>query len=239
MAKGKSALALALKKKIGSNDEIQKVSHWIDSGFPPLNKAISGRYDGGFPSGRIVEIFGPPSAGKTFLATAVAAQRLLDKEVDRIIVTRPVLQAEEDLGFLPGDMAEKFAPFFRPVYDVLQKRLGASFLEYCLKPEVAKVEIAPFAYMRGRTFENAVVILDEAQNVTASQMKMFLTRMGENVTVIVNGDITQCDLPGHVKSGLEDALQRFQPSRQVGLIKFTAEDCVRSELCKVALQAYL
>lgn len=177
--------------------------------------------------------------GKTFLATAVAAQRLLDKEVDRIIVTRPVLQAEEDLGFLPGDMAEKFAPFFRPVYDVLQKRLGASFLEYCLKPEVAKVEIAPFAYMRGRTFENAVVILDEAQNVTASQMKMFLTRMGENVTVIVNGDVTQCDLPGNVKSGLEDALQRFQPSRQVGLIEFTAEDCVRSDLCKVALQAYL
>ncbi|OYI98633.1 phosphate starvation protein PhoH [Klebsiella pneumoniae subsp. pneumoniae] len=182
---------------------------------------------------------GEAGCGKTFLATAVAAQRLLDKEVERIIVTRPVLQAEEDLGFLPGDMAEKFAPFFRPVYDVLQKRLGASFLEYCLKPEVAKVEIAPFAYMRGRTFENAVVILDEAQNVTASQMKMFLTRMGENVTVIVNGDVTQCDLPGHVKSGLEDALQRFQPSRQVGLIEFTAEDCVRSELCKVALQAYL
>lgn len=182
---------------------------------------------------------GEAGCGKTFLATAVAAQRLLDKEVERIIVTRPVLQAEEDLGFLPGDMAEKFAPFFRPVYDVLQKRLGASFLEYCLKPEVAKVEIAPFAYMRGRTFENAVVILDEAQNVTASQMKMFLTRMGENVTVIVNGDVTQCDLPGHVKSGLEDALQQLQPSRQVGLIKFTAEDCVRSELCKVALQAYL
>ncbi|WP_446914844.1 PhoH family protein, partial [Klebsiella pneumoniae] len=106
------------------------------------------------------------------------------------------LQADEDLGFLPGDVGEKFAPYFRPVYDVLQKRLGASFLEYCLKPEIAKVEIAPFAYMRGRTFENGVVILDEAQNVTPSQMKMFLTRMGENVTVIVNGDVTQCDLPG-------------------------------------------
>ncbi|WP_404328065.1 phosphate starvation-inducible protein PhoH [Klebsiella pneumoniae] len=176
---------------------------------------------------------GEAGCGKTFLATAVAAQRLLDKEVERIIVTRPVLQAEEDLGCL-----QKFAPFFRPVYDVLQKRLGASFLEYCLKPEVAKVEIAPFAYMRGRTFENAVVILDEAQNVTASQMKMFLTRMGENVTVIVNGDVTQCDLPGNVKSGLEDALQRFQPSPGRAR-EFTAEDCVRSELCKVALQAYL
>lgn len=181
---------------------------------------------------------GEAGCGKTYLSTAVAAQRLLDKEVDRIIVTRPVLQADEDLGFLPGDMGEKFAPFFRPVYDVLKKRLGGSFLEYCLKPEVAKVEIAPFAYMRGRTFENAVVILDEAQNVTASQMKMFLTRMGENVTVIVNGDLTQCDLPREVKSGLEDALSRFSPSHSVGVIEFTAEDCVRSELCQVALRAY-
>lgn len=181
---------------------------------------------------------GEAGCGKTYLAAATAAQRLLDKEVDKIIVTRPVLQAEEDLGFLPGDMAEKFAPFFRPVYDVLQKRLGGSFLEYCLKPEVGKVEIAPFAYMRGRTFENAFVILDEAQNVTASQMKMFLTRMGENVTVIVNGDITQCDLPCNVKSGLEDALERFKTSSHVGLIEFTTEDCVRSDLCKVALEAY-
>ncbi|AXD22153.1 phosphate starvation-inducible protein PhoH [Salmonella enterica subsp. enterica] len=181
---------------------------------------------------------GEAGCGKTYLAAAVAAQRLLNKEVDKIIVTRPVLQADEDLGFLPGDMSEKFAPFFRPVYDVLQKRLGGSFLEYCLKPEVAKVEIAPFAYMRGRTFENAVVILDEAQNVTASQMKMFLTRMGENVTVIVNGDITQCDLPGSVKSGLEDAMERFKPSEYVGRIEFESEDCVRSELCKIALEAY-
>ena len=155
---------------------------------------------------------GEAGCGKTYLAAAVAAQRLLDKEVGKIIVTRPVLQAEEDLGFLPGDMSEKFAPFFRPVYDVLQKRLGGSFLEYCLKPEVAKVEIAPFAYMRGRTFENAVVI--------------------------VNGDVTQCDLPGNVKSGLEDALERFKPSSHVGLIEFATEDCVRSELCKVALEAY-
>ncbi|EPN9334078.1 phosphate starvation-inducible protein PhoH [Cronobacter sakazakii] len=181
---------------------------------------------------------GEAGCGKTYLAAAVAAQRLLNKEVDKIIVTRPVLQADEDLGLLPGDMSEKFAPFFRPVYDVLQKRLGGSFLEYCLKPEVAKVEIAPFAYMRGRTFENAVVILDEAQNVTVSQMKMFLTRMGENVTVIVNGAITQCDLPGSVKSGLEEAMERFKPSDYVGRIEFESEDCVRSELCKIALEAY-
>ncbi len=181
---------------------------------------------------------GDAGCGKTFLSSALAAERLWNKEVDKIIVTRPVLQADEDLGFLPGDVAEKFAPYFRPVYDVLQKRLGASFLEYCLKPQVAKVEIAPFAYMRGRTFENAFVILDEAQNVTPSQMKMFLTRIGENCTVIVNGDVTQCDLPNKASNGLADALTRFGVDDQVDLIQFTVDDCVRSEICQKALFAY-
>lgn len=181
---------------------------------------------------------GEAGCGKTFISAALAADALLSKEVDKIVVTRPVLQADEDLGFLPGDVAEKFAPYFRPVYDVLQKRLGGGFLEYCLKPQVAKVEIAPFAYMRGRTFENAFVILDEAQNVTINQMKMFLTRIGENCTVVVNGDVTQCDLPANVPCGLEDALERFQQSDSVGLIEFDVEDCVRSDICKIALQAY-
>ncbi|ACS85359.1 phosphate starvation-inducible protein PhoH [Musicola paradisiaca] len=181
---------------------------------------------------------GEAGCGKTFLSTAKAAEALLHKEVEKIIVTRPVLQVEEDLGFLPGDIAEKFAPYFRPVYDVLQRRLGASFLQYCLRPEIAKVEIAPFAYMRGRTFENAVVILDEAQNVTVNQMRMFLTRLGENVTVIVNGDITQCDLPVGAISGLSDALARFQEDDMVGIVTFDKEDCVRSELCQRALFAY-
>ncbi|MBX9444393.1 phosphate starvation-inducible protein PhoH [Dickeya chrysanthemi] len=181
---------------------------------------------------------GEAGCGKTFLSAAKAAEALLHKEVDRIIVTRPVLQAEEDLGFLPGDMAEKFAPYFRPVYDVLQRRLGSSFLQYCLRPEIAKVEIAPFAYMRGRTFENAVVILDEAQNVTVNQMKMFLTRLGESVTVIVNGDITQCDLPAGVKSGLQDALERFAEDAMISIVTFGKGDCVRSELCQRTLVAY-
>ncbi|CRL59883.1 PhoH-like ATP-binding protein [Proteus vulgaris] len=181
---------------------------------------------------------GEAGCGKTFLSTAMAADALINKDIERIIVTRPVLQADEDLGFLPGDIAEKFAPYFRPVYDVLVKRLGASFLQYCLRPEIGKVEIAPFAYMRGRTFENAFVILDEAQNVTVNQMKLFLTRMGENVTVVVNGDITQCDLPSHINSGLADALIRFEANNQIGVIKFTQEDCVRSTLCQHVLAAY-
>ncbi|AJI96005.1 phoH-like family protein [Yersinia ruckeri] len=181
---------------------------------------------------------GEAGCGKTYISAAKAAEALIHKEIDRIIVTRPVLQADEDLGFLPGDISEKFAPYFRPVYDILLRRLGSSFMQYCLRPEIGKVEIAPFAYMRGRTFENAVVILDEAQNVTASQMKMFLTRLGENVTVIVNGDITQCDLPRGVKSGLSDAMERFSEDEMIGIIRFDKQDCVRSALCQRTLNAY-
>lgn len=182
---------------------------------------------------------GEAGCGKTWLSAAMAAMALINKDVERIIVTRPVLQADEDLGFLPGNIAEKFAPYFRPVYDVLLKRLGASFMQYCLRPEIGKVEIAPFAYMRGRTFDNAFVILDEAQNVTCAQMKMFLTRLGENVTVVVNGDLSQCDLPSGLSSGLSDALRRFTNDEQVRIVQFSAEDCVRSALCQRALQAYL
>lgn len=181
---------------------------------------------------------GEAGCGKTYMSAAYACERLLSKEIDRIIVTRPVLSADEDLGFLPGDVAEKFAPYFRPVYDVLVKRLGSRYLQYCLKPGIDKVEIAPFAYMRGRSFENAVVILDEAQNTTAQQMKLFLTRIGENCIVIVNGDVTQCDLPPGVKSGLADALTRFHEDDLVGVVRFTKDDCVRSLLCQRALNAY-
>jgi len=189
-------------------------------------------------SKQLIFATGEAGCGKTWISAAKAAEALIHKDVERIIVTRPVLQADEDLGFLPGDISEKFAPYFRPVYDILVKRLGASFMQYCLRPEIGKVEIAPFAYMRGRTFENAVVILDEAQNVTAAQMKMFLTRLGENVTVIVNGDITQCDLPRGVQSGLSDALARFEEDDMVGIVRFTTEDCVRSALCQRTLHAY-
>lgn len=189
-------------------------------------------------SKQLIFATGEAGCGKTWISAAKAAEALIHKDVERIIVTRPVLQADEDLGFLPGDISEKFAPYFRPVYDVLVKRLGASFMQYCLRPEIGKVEIAPFAYMRGRTFENAVVILDEAQNVTAAQMKMFLTRLGENVTVIVNGDITQCDLPSGVQSGLSDALARFEEDEMIGVVRFTKDDCVRSALCQRTLQAY-
>lgn len=181
---------------------------------------------------------GPAGSGKTYIAATKAADALMNKEVARIVVTRPVLQADEDLGFLPGDIHEKFAPFFKPVYEVLLERLGASFLEYCLRPEIGKIVIAPFAYMRGCTFKDAFVILDEAQNVTANQMKLFLTRIGENCTVVVNGDVGQCDLPKHITSGLADALGRFNTGEYVGKVEFLEEDCVRSHICQMALAAY-
>ncbi|MNC03446.1 PhoH-like protein [compost metagenome] len=207
------------------------------SPIAPRNDAQA-QYLNAIESKSLIFATGEAGCGKTWISAAKAAEALIHKDVEKIIVTRPVLQADEDLGFLPGDISEKFAPYFRPVYDVLVKRLGASFMQYCLRPEIGKVEIAPFAYMRGRTFENAVVILDEAQNVTAAQMKMFLTRLGENVTVIVNGDITQCDLPRGVKSGLSDAMARFVEDDMVGIVQFTKDDCVRSALCQRTLNAY-
>ncbi|MER5137323.1 phosphate starvation-inducible protein PhoH [Providencia stuartii] len=243
----------SLRKERAGRYEMASVASFADfTGIEPIGMAKERRdtspitprndaqklYINSIKHKQLIFANGEAGCGKTYISTALAADALINKDINKIIVTRPVLQAEEDLGFLPGDMAEKFAPYFRPVYDVLVKRLGNSFLQYCLRPEIAKVEISPFAYMRGRTFENAIVILDEAQNVTASQMKMFLTRLGENVTVIVNGDVTQCDLPDGVISGLADALQRFSSDEMVSMVNFTVDDCVRSTLCHRALLAY-
>ncbi len=224
--------------QMGGMDSIGMARDTRDRSVIAARNEAQARYLAAIETKQLIFATGEAGCGKTWISAAKAAEALSNKDVERIIVTRPVLQADEDLGFLPGDISEKFAPYFRPVYDVLVKRLGASFMQYCLRPEIGKVEIAPFAYMRGRTFENAFVILDEAQNVTAAQMKMFLTRLGENVTVIVNGDITQCDLPAGVTSGLGDALARFADDDLVGLVRFDKHDCVRSELCQRTLLAY-
>lgn len=187
----------------------------------------------------IIVATGAAGCGKTFLGTAHAVEELIEKNYEKIVVTRPVLTAEEDLGFLPGTIAEKFMPFFRPVYDVLRRRMGPSYLQYCLRPEIEKIEIAPFAYMRGRTFDNAIVILDEAQNVTVNQMRLFLTRLGEGTKCIINGDITQCDLPKGVESGLTDLMTRIKnKGLDVPVINFDKDDCVRSASCQIALEIY-
>mgnify|MGYP005877583939 CR=1 FL=1 len=181
---------------------------------------------------------GEAGCGKTWISAAKAAEALIHKDVDRIIVTRPVLQADEDLGFLPGDIAEKFAPYFRPVYDVLVKRLGASFMQYCLRPEIGKVEIAPFAYMRGRTFENAVVILDEAQNTSREQMKMFLTRLGFGSKIVITGDVTQIDLPDGKPSGLREAMRVLKKVEGIGICELTNADVVRHVMVQRIVKAY-
>lgn len=182
---------------------------------------------------------GSAGSGKTLLATAHAIDELVAKNIEKIVVTRPMVSAEEEMGYLPGDVMSKFLPYFRPVYDILKKRMGASFLQYCLRPEIEKIEVAPFAFMRGRTFDNAVVILDEAQNVTVMQMRMFITRLGENTTCIINGDVDQCDLPKHVKSGLVDLIERIERKGvEVPVIKFTEEDSVRSPNCSLGLALY-
>lgn len=224
----------------GGAESIERIGMGVGRDTTPLEarNEAQGHYILALNTKELVFGTGPAGSGKTYIATVKAADALLNKEVDRIIVTRPVLQADEDLGFLPGDIAEKFAPYFKPVYEILRERLGASFLEYCLRPEIGKVVIAPFAYMRGSTFKNAFVILDEAQNVTVNQMKLFLTRVGENNTVIVNGDVDQCDLPGHVSSGLADALTRFKVGEYVGMVEFEEADCVRGNICRLALAAY-
>ena len=179
---------------------------------------------------------GPAGTGKTYLSIALAVRALKEKTARKIILSRPAVEAGEKLGFLPGDMKEKIDPYLQPLYDALGDMLPAVKLQDMMEKNI--IQIAPLAFMRGRTLSDAVVILDEAQNVTAAQMKMFLTRLGENVTVIVNGDITQCDLPSGVRSGLSDALARFEEDEMIGIVRFTTDDCVRSALCQRTLKAY-
>lgn len=178
---------------------------------------------------------GPAGTGKTFLCGAVAAAALANGETNKIIITRPMVEADEDPGYLPGTAEEKFAPYFRPFKDVLDERLGASHVEYLIKR--GRIEIAPFAYMRGRTFKNCWVILDEAQNTTPSQMKLFLTRLGENCNVVINGDLKQKDIKG--KSGLQDAIDVLQGHTvNMGFCNFSEEDIVRSAIVQEIVEAY-
>lgn len=176
---------------------------------------------------------GPAGTGKTFMAVSHAAIQLVDRHIQRIVITRPVV-ATEEMGFLPGEIEDKFAPYFEPIRRVLLNWISESHLENLLKRK--RIEIAPLAFIRGMTFDDAFVILDEAQNTTPKQMKLFLTRIGRNCTVVVDGDLDQKDIKG--KSGLEDALSRLQKLSQVGVFEFTEDDIVRSGLVKDILKSY-
>jgi len=179
---------------------------------------------------------GPAGTGKTWLAVAHAVQLFERKEVDRIILSRPAVEAGERLGFLPGDMREKVDPYLRPIYDALYDLMDARVVERAL--QTGEIEIAPLAFMRGRTLSNAVVILDEAQNTTSMQMKMFLTRLGENSRMIVTGDPSQVDLPPGATSGLAEATRLLQEVEGIGHVVFTAQDVIRHELVARIVEAY-
>jgi len=179
---------------------------------------------------------GPAGTGKTYLAVAAAAAMLVDGAVDRIILSRPAVEAGESLGFLPGDMRDKVDPYLRPLYDALYDMLPGQQVTRSL--ESGEIEIAPLAFMRGRTLSNSFVILDESQNATPMQMKMFLTRMGENSRMVITGDPSQIDLPFGAKSGLKDALEILPKIKGVDIVHFSEEDVVRHDLVTRIVKAY-
>ncbi len=179
---------------------------------------------------------GPAGTGKTYLAVAMAVQALLDRRVKRIILTRPAVEAGERLGFLPGDLQAKIDPYLRPLYDALYDMLPGERIDHLL--EQGTIEVAPLAFMRGRTLNDAFIILDEAQNTTAEQMKMFLTRMGFNSTVVVTGDGTQTDLPGSVASGLTVAQRILRDIEGISFVTFNEGDVVRHPLVARIIRAY-
>jgi phosphate starvation-inducible PhoH-like protein len=179
---------------------------------------------------------GPAGTGKTYLAMAMAVHYLIEKKVRRIILTRPAIEAGESLGFLPGTMSEKLTPYLRPLYDALYDMMEADIIEDHL--ESGTIEIAPLAYMRGRTLNDAFIILDEAQNCTLEQLKMFLTRPGFNSKTVISGDITQTDLPGGEPNGLIETLKILKPLKGIKIIELGNEDVVRHPLIQKIIEAY-
>ncbi len=187
-------------------------------------------------SSDIVFGIGPAGTGKTFLAVAMAVTSFRNKEVNRIVLTRPAVEAGEKLGFLPGDLQNKVDPYLRPLYDALYEMMG--FETYQKYLEKGMIEVAPLAYMRGRTLDDSFIILDEAQNTTPEQMKMFLTRIGFGSKVVVTGDITQIDLPGDKKSGLKEVIKILKDVKEISFIHLSDRDVVRHQLVQKIIQAY-
>lgn len=179
---------------------------------------------------------GPAGTGKTYLAVAMAVNAFRSKQISRIVLTRPAVEAGESLGFLPGDLQQKVDPYLRPLYDALFDMLGAETFQRC--QERGDIEVAPLAYMRGRTLDDSFIILDEAQNTTSEQMKMFLTRLGNGSKIVVTGDITQIDLPQGKKSGLKECISVLKNIDDIAIIKLTGRDVVRHRLVQAIINAY-
>ena len=184
----------------------------------------------------MVFAIGPAGTGKTYTAVALAVRALKNKEVKRIILTRPAVEAGENLGFLPGDMKDKLDPYMQPLYDALNDMIPSEKLKALIEERV--IQIAPLAFMRGRTLDNAFVILDEAQNTTVQQMKMFLTRMGRSAKFVVTGDVTQIDLPARQKSGLAHSLELLSKVNDIGIVYLNEKDVIRHNLVMQIIQAY-
>ena len=184
----------------------------------------------------LVFALGPAGTGKTYISVAMAVRALKNKLVKKIVITRPAVEAGENLGFLPGDLKEKIDPYLRPIYDALHDMIPTEKLKYYMERDT--VEIAPLAYMRGRTLNNAFILLDEAQNTTPMQMKMFLTRMGPESKMIVTGDTSQIDLPSNQKSGLKEAVRILNGVKGIGQVELNERDVVRHKLVREIIEAY-
>ena len=227
--------------KDGQDDGLEDCSKDVvcitNRGKPIKAKTIGQKkYIKAIKSNTVVLGLGPAGTGKTFLAVAMAVEALRQKTVSRIILTRPAVEAGERLGFLPGDLQSKIDPYLRPLYDALFEMLGAeNFQKYM---ERGTIEIAPLAYMRGRTLDDSFIILDEAQNTTGEQMKMFLTRLGYNSKAVVTGDLSQTDLPRGVKSGLSTAATILANIEGIGIYEFSERDVVRHHLVRKIITAY-
>lgn len=225
----------------GSEDKLAEMTAdcvCITSRGRPVKPKTLGqkKYIEAIKNNTIVLGVGPAGTGKTYLAVAMAVTALRAKEVNRIILTRPAVEAGEKLGFLPGDLQHKVDPYLRPLYDALFDMLGAE--NFQKQQERGNIEVAPLAYMRGRTLDDSFIILDEAQNTTAEQMKMFLTRLGFNSKMIVTGDITQVDLPEGKRSGLADAVKVLKGLDDIATIRLTEKDVVRHRLVQDIVKAY-
>jgi len=236
-----------LEQILGGDDE-KVVDHFLEKTptdvlvFGPHGKSVRARTANqkkmvqSIDKNDIVFAIGPAGTGKTYTAVALAVRALKNKQVKKIILTRPAVEAGENLGFLPGDLKEKIDPYLRPLYDALDDMIPADKLGYFMSTRT--IEIAPLAYMRGRTLDNAFIILDEAQNATDLQLKMFLTRIGASAKAIITGDVTQIDLPPKVRSGLEKSVRILANIDGIGHVVLDEEDVVRHKLVKAIIKAY-
>jgi phosphate starvation-inducible protein PhoH and related proteins len=214
---------------------VPKVAKLVNT--PITAKTAAQRYYMGSIERNILTLAtGPAGTGKTFVGCAMACDMLRADKIDHIIISRPAVTDEEDWGALPGELDEKYAPFLEPYWESFHKRLGVKLTEYYIKQ--GRIIAVPLGFMRGRTFENCWVFLDEAQNTTKKQMETFLTRAGENCRMVVSGDLHQIDLPIWKVSGLRDAIKRFRHSKTTGIINFTTEDIVRSGFAREVVEAY-